>query len=545
MVIVLYFAAWENCNAAPADRDFDWFWMLYEKETGDTGRSKVYRPFFLENVYEKELFQASLMPVIYWRTKTENRDEWKGFFGLFNSIGYRHENGVKDYDMGFFPLFYYGKSVDAKDKYRLIWPIGGTIKGKLAHEEISPWIFPGVLLFFIYPPSTAAAFFSLRSVFFLALSLVPVYVTYKDRDYHAWAIFWPLIQKGKSPNRDEFRILPFYAHNYKKDFYDNYSILMLFNWRKIFYKNDELNTLFALPFIGTKWSSSGRFAASTLLWPLFSWGYDRNNGDMEINMPWPLVQIKETENPKTTKRIFFPIYGLYKYLNKETFFITPLYFTMKEKSSSFESEYNVFAIIFWYFKREYKTMHNYYGRSWRYIKLWPIIQWEDNDLGDFSVNVLSLLPMRDQNRYEKMYQPFWSIFEYRMLRSGEKRLGILMRTYYQVWGKDYFKLKIPLLFTYSDFMDRVREVSFLLSMFGYENGREGRFLRLFWVPVKIGDGVMAGNGPGYEEKMNDSRLKDMPPDDEDGIRRNDPHISSFLAGNIHGDNVNFTFHFFN
>jgi hypothetical protein len=472
-------------------RDFTWYWFLYEKESSELSNSIVFRPFYLRNTNRKGIYRGSLMPFVYWGYETERKKEWKGLIGLIGSIDYTHASGIKDYDFGFFPFILYGNSVDPRDRYLLIWPFGGTIKGKFAHEEISPWVFPGFLLFALYPPTSLASLFSLKTAGFLLLSLIPVYTTFKDKDYRAWSILWPLIHRGKSRTLDELRVLPFYSRKIKKGFYKNYSYGMLVNYSTVFYKEDVHKTFFLLPFYGKKWSSSRRIGASALFWPLFSWGYDRRSGELEVNLPWPLVQIKDSEDPKIKKRIFFPFYGLYKYGGNETFFVTPAYFTLKKKTASYTSEYYISLLVIWYFKRDYKYDHKYYGKSWRYFKFWPFFQYEKNDRGDTSFNFLSLLPFRDPSGYEKMYQPFWSFLEYRKFSDGEKRLGILLRTYYQRWNDKFFTAKMTLfipIFTYSDYNDKVTEFSFLFSMFAYTNSSTGSYIRLFWIPVRIGEG---------------------------------------------------------
>ena len=125
------------------------------------------------------------------------------------------------------------------------------------------------------------------------------------------------------------------------------------------------------------------------------------------------------------------------------------YISLKKKSDTFESEYYINALIVWYFKREYKNKPSpEYGNSWRYFKIWPLFQYEYDDRGNLSFNTLSLFPFRDPEGYEKLYQPFWTLFEYRRLESGEKRLGILLRLYYQRWNEDLLNVKMPVLFSY-------------------------------------------------------------------------------------------------
>lgn len=469
-------------------RDFSWYWMFYEKESSRFSNSIVYRPFYMKSIDRKGIYRGSLMPIVYWGYETGRKKEWKGLVGLLGSIDYTHTSGIEDYDFGFFPFILYGDSVDPRDRYLLIWPFGGTIKGKFAHDEISPWVFPGFLLFIFYPPSSV---FSLRTAAYIILSLLPLYVTFKDGDYKAWSLIWPLIHRGKSRTVDELRVLPFYARKIKKGYYENYSYGMIVNYSRVFYKKDVHKTFFLLPFYGKKWCRSGRIGASALLWPFFSWGYDRRSGELEVNLPWPLVQIKDSENPKIIKRIFFPFYGLYKYLENETFFVTPLYFTLKKKATNYTSEYFINFLIIWYFKRDYNYDHKYYGKSWRYFKLWPLFQYEKNDRGDISFNFLSLLPFRDPYGYEKMYQPLWSIVEYRKFSDGEKRLGLLLRTYYQRWDDKSFTAKMAFIipiFTYSDYNDKITELSFLFSLFAYTNSSTGSYIRLFWIPIRIGEG---------------------------------------------------------
>ncbi len=470
-------------------RDYNWWWLFYERE--HTARQDIFvpfRPFYMRTSEpaKKRSFSASLMPLVYWDYKAPRRNEWHSLFGLMGAADYTHPNGVNDYDFGFFPFLFYGDSIDSRDRYFLLWPFGGTVRGKLGQEKISVFLFPGVLLFYYYPPVFPPNWITLAVLF---ISLIPLYVEYGYGDYHAWGILWPLIQRGRSPDRDDFRILPFYAHNRKLGYYDNYSWLLLFNYQRVFEKNDEQTTFFAVPFFGRRWSRSGTTGSSTLLWPFFSWGYNTKAGGFELNFPWPLVQVQDSLNPFVYKRIYFPFFGTYRTRDRETFFITPLYFELRTFSRNFTSEYYFNFIIIWYFKRDYIAAPSpVYGTHWRYFKIWPLFQYEYDDRGNSSFNMLSLLPFRDPEGYERLYQPFWTLFEYRRFATGECRLGLLLRLYYQRWGNDYLQIQVPLLFSYAESNNRIREISFLLSMFSYALNRDGAYLKLFWIPFRIGEG---------------------------------------------------------
>jgi hypothetical protein len=481
-------------------REIDWFWFFYEHTEDLKGTTDVYRPFFMEAVKGDKLFQASLMPVLFWRYKDDRNDITKGFFGLYESVDYKHSGNKKDYDNGFFPLFLYGNGDKPEDKYFLLYPIGGNMHGKLGYERISPWVFPGVALFFLYPPS---GLFTWRTLFYALAACIPVYTEFEFKDYSATAIFWPFITWGKGRIREDFRFLPFYAHNKKDGWYDNYQYLLLINYREMYLSDDERYTFFFFPFFGKKWSKNNRISSYTILWPFFSWGYDADTNDRSYNLPWPFIQIRDCDKPKVKSRIFFPIYGRHETSTYESMFVTPLYFRIKKEAEYFQSEYHITCIIAWYLKRDYSYNHEYYGRSWRYFKLWPLFQTEWNDSGMYSINILSLLPFRDTEGYEKLYQPFWTLFEYRVKPDGERHMGFLLRTYYQVWGDNFFKMKIPIIVSYERREESIREFTVLLGSFGYKKDNEGAYLKFLWLPIRIGEGdakLSVNDETGFEDE---------------------------------------------
>ncbi|MCX8123512.1 MAG: hypothetical protein N3F66_05035 [Spirochaetes bacterium] len=460
-----------------AHNDFDWMWFVYEKGSYYDSAYTVYRPLYLKNIYNNGSFTASLMPVICWKYVTPRQHTTKGIFGFYEAVDYWGQQHYEN-DTGLFPLVLYGVSTDEKDRYFHLWPFGGTLKGKLATDSITTYVFPGVVLFFLYPTSS----YYVIAVYLVA-SLIPVYVHYTSKDYDAHGILWPLIQWGKSPLRDDLRIMPLYAHSKKKGFYDTYSYGLLYNVRKEYIGNDIMNTVFFVPLYARRWLESGKAEGSSLLWPFFSWGYNDKHGNLEINFPWPLVQLRDCDDPYIYKRIFFPFYGKYIERNKSTFFVTPLYFVLEKQSSEFESQYSIYGILFWYFKRDYTQQHQRYGRHWRFYKLWPLFHYEYNDRGDSSFAFLSILPFRDEEGYERLYQPFFSIVEYSKQSNGDKRFGLLLRTYFQSWNENYFTMKIPFIISYSVKDSTMQNISLLMSFFSYTDDDTVEELRIGWIPI--------------------------------------------------------------
>ncbi len=474
-------------SAGAASSGADWWWFLYEKDISCADSFTAVRPFYLknENPADRTSFTASMMPFLFWSYSNPENTSSSMLFGLWNWNSHGVTGSGAEKDLIMFPFVYYGRGESPGDNYFMLWPLGGTVRGKLGRDRISAWFFPGFLLFFLYPP---ASLFSWTSLAYTALSFVPIYYSYEHLDYKARGILWPLVRIGGSAKRDEFRILPFYSHAFKKDRYQRYSFLLLFNYEEVYFRQDTRYMFFAFPVLGRKWSDSGRLSSWTILWPFFAWGYDRDRGHSEYHLPWPFVQIGESDSPRMRKRIFFPFYGSYTYEGNETMFVTPLYFRLTKKTSSYKSDYHTAALIFWYRKKDFIKPDPEHGSWWRYFKMWPVFSLEYDESGAFSFNTLSLLPMRDKEGYERMYEPLWSVFEYRNNGKGDRSMGLLMRTYFQRWGDDYFENAVPFVFSYKSRHGRVARMSLLpFGMFSYEHNREGKTLSLFWFPISVGE----------------------------------------------------------
>jgi len=483
-IVVCFFLLFFQTFALSSTKsiDYRWFWMFYEQEHVENRKTDVVRPIYLKNRYESSVFKTYFMPLGYWETKNKKSTRWNGLFGFTGAIDYKHSNGVKDYDFAAFPLLYYGNSKNKKDQYLAVWPIGGKLKGKFALDEITFYGFPSIFLFVFYPPAT---FFSLQTGVYLVASMIPLYATYKKNDYSGMTILWPLITIGSGEKRKDFRILPFYSSSHKKNRYDSYSYFMIINYKKSYTLKDETRTFFLFPFYGFKRTNSGNLKSTTVLWPFFSWGYNKKNEDYQYNLPWPIVQIQDSKTPKIKKRIFFPFYGFHNYGGNKMKFVTPFYINLEKKAKSFNSDYYTIMLIFWYHKRDYKKSHKYYGKEWRYFKVWPLFNVEYNDKGDFSFRMVSIFPFRDPDGYEKLYSPFWSLIEYKKIGNKEKRFGFLMRTYFQRWGDDFYEMKIPFVVSLKRVKGNFCNFTFLFDAFGYVREKNRSSIKFFWFKFNL------------------------------------------------------------
>ena len=152
--------------------------FLYEKDMIGTAQSTMITPFYFSLKKKDQNYQATLPPFIFWKYTNSHVEKRYSLLGLVGDVNYIHPDGVPDYDLGIFPLVLYGKSPRTDDRYLFVWPVGGSIRGKLALDYINPWVFPGVALFFLYPPSSL---FYLP--FYVAAALIPAYVSYGDAEY--------------------------------------------------------------------------------------------------------------------------------------------------------------------------------------------------------------------------------------------------------------------------------------------------------------------------------------------------------------------------
>ena len=78
LTLLLQFAFGE-ISFAEEKRSYDWFWLFYEKDINQNYEARVYRPFYLIHKTSKNIFDASLMPIIFWRYRTENKETWNAY----------------------------------------------------------------------------------------------------------------------------------------------------------------------------------------------------------------------------------------------------------------------------------------------------------------------------------------------------------------------------------------------------------------------------------------------------------------------------------
>jgi len=436
--------------------DYYQFWFLYESESRANQSSLYVRPFYgsFQDKTTALKFKTILSP-LYYREETNHWYAWSSLF-FFTGTGIKHEEGENDEDIFLSPFFFWGSGDTPKEKYISVYPIYGTMQNKLSYQKIKYYFFP--------------------------LFLFPLYSEWKYKSYEAQSILWPLTMRGKSETRDDLRIFPFYSHKKHLGKYSRYSILWpFFQWgEERMDKKDPMTYKLFFPFYLAKDTESGSMKSRAILWfpilnSLFSYGYDNKTGQKNISALFFFFQYTTSTKKDTEKIVFFPFYGYSYFANKEAEFITPFYISLSQNTNHLKAKSYYILPLFTHIKQEYPGT----GRSDLYWKFWPLLRYHRDSEGNSGWNTISLIPVRFE-ALEEIWEPIFSIIEYKKLNNGEKRLHLVSRLYTQRWSEEEFHLHIPLLAEYT-INESGFKYDFLYGLVGLDTRSEKSKVKLFWL----------------------------------------------------------------
>jgi ribonucleotide reductase alpha subunit len=107
-----------------------------------------------------------------------------------------------------------------------------------------------------------------------------------------------------------------------------------------------------------------------------------------------------------------------------------------------------------------------------------LVKWHKDHEGTLSWNLLSFYPVRSETA-EKVWDPIFSLIEYRNQSNGEKKFSMLLRLYNQKWTENEFEWNIPILMDYSSTVES-EKFRLFYGLVGYEKKEEKKYLQLFW-----------------------------------------------------------------
>jgi hypothetical protein len=432
---------------------------------------EVISPLYIhrKNIYIESYF---FLPLFLQVRKTTSYIQYDALFSIFS---YSKNYQKKEFDVGIFPIFLYGRGESSKENYLFIYPFGGTLKGKIGLDTIKIFFFPFVFLPFYYGVS----------ILTILPAFIPLYMEYSYKDYKAYNIFWPMFLYGRSRRRKELRFLPFFAYSYKKDVYIKYNFLLLFNYQKIYTKKGDIEyTFFLFPFFGYKRNKKASYFAYTIFYPFISWGENSETECYEYNFPWPIIQIASCKSPIIKKYIFFPFYGFYRYRNRIIEFFGPLYFSIYKQRKTEEISMRFFFPFYTSFVKKTRIeKSNKYKITRKYLKLFPFITIDKKE-NSYTIQILSLWPIYDPDYMEPLLSPFFSLFYYHHKSNGFKIISFLFRCI-SIYGDNESKIfELFPVFKIGKSEKRFF-LFFLLEAFGYYEDEKETYIKLLWFPIYL------------------------------------------------------------
>ncbi|WP_411822526.1 hypothetical protein [Leptospira sp. 'Mane'] len=448
------FAKLPNSFTEDIPSDYHQFWFLYESEKRANQDLIAFRPFYMsfEDKTTAFRFRSYLSP-IYYKEETNHWYTWSSLF-FFSGTGIKHEEGDEEDDFFLTPLFMWGKGETARENYFSIFPIYGRIRNKLSYQELNYFLFP-------------------------------IYTEWKYKTFEAKSLFWPLTMYGKSETRSEFRIFPLFSRKVHDGKYKRYSVLWpFFQWgEEKLDKKEPTNYSLFFPFYLSKNSQDGNMKSRAFLWfpilnSLFSYGYDKKTGHSNYSALFIFFQYHTSEKKDLSKFVIFPLYGYSYFANKEAEFITPFYISLSQNTNHLKSKSYFLLPFFSHSKQEFVGT----GREDTYWKFWPLVRYHHDSEGNLVWNTLSIIPVRFEVM-EEVWEPIFSIIEYRKLKNGEKRLHLVTRLYSQRWSAKETNIHIPLLVEFQKNETGFR-YQFLYGLVGIDTREEkNKFQILWWLEV--------------------------------------------------------------
>ncbi|MDX1957542.1 MAG: hypothetical protein SFU98_03160 [Leptospiraceae bacterium] len=427
------------------------FWFLYEKETTNGQTQVIFRPFFSN--YKEKFSSHELTTSIYPLYYKERTMYWSRSTLLlfFTQDSTKHEDTGDDTDLNLSLLFLKGDGGVERDRYYGFFPFYGSFRSRLGWDEI---------YFFMFP----------------------IYTSWRYKDFKARSVLWPLTVYGSSETRSEFRIFPFYTRKSHIGKYERYNILWPFiSFGKDFLdKKEPVSFSFFWLLFAHKKSLYGNMRSYSIFpilgsMSLASYGYDDRKAETNFSLFFFLYQYSYSNDKDMRKHIFFPFYGYSRFASKEFRFITPFYLHSNSDTYGVRSNsYYLFPPIFHYSKEEFIKEE----RTEVYYKFWPFFKWHKDSEGTITTNMFSLFPVRS-DVFELVWDPIWSIFEYKKSVNGETKISALFRLYTQRTAKNEFHFYVPLILDFSNTED-YHEWNILYGLIGRRKTLEESKIKLLW-----------------------------------------------------------------
>lgn len=444
------------------------FWPVFDYRSSpavDYSSLNLFGP-FVKYETKAEEYDVALRPLFYHAAATERdasltdilypvlqlkKDENRRSFSILRLINYESQSGDGT-DFSIFPLVFYRRA-ESRPTTLAVFPFAGTIHDRLGRDEIS-------------------------------YVLWPLYVTSKKGHTRARNYLWPFFAtiSGDDPSERGLKFWPIFGKAEYPGVYRKFFLL----WPFWFDYDERLDTdnpvakRYFFPFYLHR--ESPESSRRTVLWPFFSYLDDRGKGYTEWNYPWPLWQRAVGDYKHGWK--FLPFASdMTRNDIRSRWFLWPL---VKFENQKYETiTRHRLRVLFFLYRDLSETYIETGEKRYQRNLLWPLFGYERKK-GVSHFYALALLKpfLPESDGIERNWSPLWRIFQRKWDVKGNRVTSVLWNLYWSEFREGSSAGELFPLFDWRR-EEGVRKWNFLKGLVGYERDREGRHLKLFYLPWTI------------------------------------------------------------
>jgi hypothetical protein len=417
---------------------------FFERTTSSNGMTMLaVRPFYskVTDPAGRRERKDFLWPVAVSRTLKQEH-QWRFL------LMYYHDFDINDptsrYRFVVFPVYFQGRDAH-KQRYAAVFPIGGTIHEYLWRDRI-------------------------------AFVLFPLWARHSINEVVTTDVLWPVFSRTEGKGIYRFRIFPFYARSFHRDkFEKRFYMWPIFTWAR--YKDPgHAGTAYIV------WPLWGRVKLDDertwmVLPPLFRFSKGER---MDYSYyPWPFIQHSRGLVEKIYLWPFWGekrMHGVYR-----SFILWPIFWDVRVDRGR-DLDRMRLGIPFYYSATKFEKQKGPDGRRpvrAVYRKIWPLFSWQrDEDESRF--RMLELWPLRNTGPVERLYTPFWTLYE--RTRFGENVDHEFLWGLYRQQRRGTNALDVSLFPLWEWHRNgSVRSWRVLKGLIGWSSdGTQGRLQLLYW-----------------------------------------------------------------
>jgi hypothetical protein len=314
--------------------------------------------------------------------KGESSEIWPLFFDDVLGTEEEHAKGESDDDTAIFPLLLWGHE-PAEGSYFALFPLYGTVKGKLLADRIDFVLFP------LYAHTDAG-------------------------DWHSTHVLWPLIAKGESPTRSHFRVMPFWSQSDSERQSSRTLLWPIGHWGWDKHGDRTFDSWSVFPLVGHRSSRDEQFSEWSFLFPFFEFSHDDRNGDSYVGAPWPFYKHMQRPN-EAESTWFWPFYGNYRSRDETSaFYAWPIVWSDDETKNGYTHEH-FYVVPLW---MQRATTPAGGGPRDEEVRSWPLFDWRRRPDGYETIRVPEIIPVFGWEPGETCYADVVTLFSWRHDKEG-------------------------------------------------------------------------------------------------------------------------------